>query len=129
MWQRLRLPSLRVAKAPSFQLLRPTALSALGGGFSVRQAELKAEDVVAANGVNRRPIAPALASHLTDHVLASRGYGIGDFLAEVKITPDTFVIWAAEREDGFGVSEVHRIFDLAAAMNPFGIKKLQIHGQ
>ena len=82
---------------------------------------------MATDGINRRPIAPALTGHFTDHGLALGGHSIGDFFAQIKITPDTFVVWAAEGKDGLGVCEIYRVFDLAAAVNAFRIKELQIH--
>jgi hypothetical protein len=84
---------------------------------------------MAADGVNRCPIAPPLAGHLADNAFAPGGHGIGDFLAQIEITTDTFVVRAAEGEDRLGIGEVYGIFDLAAAVDTFRIKKLQIDRQ
>ena len=74
----------------------PRRVPARGGGSSVRQAEFEPENVVAADGVNRRPIAPTLAGHLPDHALAPGGHGLGDFLAQIKISTHTLVVRATE---------------------------------
>lgn len=84
---------------------------------------------MAADGVDCRPIAPTLAGHLANHALPPGTYSIGNFLAQIKIPPHTLVIGATEGKNRLGVRKVYRVLDVAAAVDPFGIEKLQVYSQ
>jgi hypothetical protein len=72
---------------------------------------------------------PALAAHLADRRGLVRDDCIGEFLAQVKIAADTFVVEAIEPEHGLGVLKVDRVFDFAALGDTFGVEVSEIHRQ
>ena len=79
--------------------------------------------------VDRRLASPALTAYFAGRGGAARGNGLGEFLTQIKIATDAFVVGAIEAEDGLGVCEVHHVFDLTTLVDTFGVIIREFHRQ
>ena len=79
--------------------------------------------------VDGRLAEPALAAHLARHTREMSGHGAGELIAQIEIAADALVVLAIEAEQGLGVSQVDRVFDLTALGHAFGVEVCEIHGQ
>ena len=72
------------------------------------------------NGLDALLVAPTLTAHFADQSGAPRGHGFGEWLAQIKIAADAFLVEAIEEEHGFGVIEVDGVFDLSTPGDTIG---------
>ena len=71
--------------------------------------------------VDRGLVLPALAGHLAGDGRALFGNRAGQFLGQIKITPDAFFVGTSEAEHGLGVLEVDHVVELTVRGETFGV--------
>ena len=96
---------------------------------SILQAQLVAQDIVAMLGFDGGLALPTLAAQFTCCGGKMRGNCVGQFLAQVKIAANAFVVGTSERKHRLGVGEIDRVFDFTRLVNPSGGVVREIHLQ
>jgi len=56
---------------------------------------------------------PAFTGDFASNLVAMLGHGFGEFLGQIKIAPDAFVVRTIEAEHRLGVIYVHHVVDLS----------------
>ena len=79
------------------------------------------------NSVDGGLAEPTLAAHLAADSGFTRGHGLGERLAQIKIAADAFVVKTIEAEHGLGVIGVDRVLDLAVPGDTFRAKVCQLY--
>ena len=64
------------------------------------------------NRINPSLVLPTLTGKFTRNDGAMLGNGFGEFLGQVKIAPDAFIVGTGEAEHGLRVIEVYRVFEM-----------------
>lgn len=96
---------------------------------SVGELQLVAQDVVAMDRVDRGLVLPALAGQLAADGGAFLGDRAGEFLGQIKIAPDAFIVGTSETEHRLGVLEVDDVFELTVLGNTFWVVVPHLHDQ
>jgi hypothetical protein len=60
---------------------------------------------------------------------ATSGNGIGEWLGQIKIAPDAFVVGTIEAEHGLGVPDIDGVLDCSALRDAFGVVEGEIDRQ
>jgi hypothetical protein len=96
---------------------------------SVGKLQLVMQDVMAMEHVDLCFVLPALAGQFTGDDSAMFGNRSGEFLGQIKIAPDAFIVGASDPEHGFGVFEVNDVLELTVLGNTFWVVVGQVHDQ
>ena len=102
--------------------------SALEFANSIPEAEFIAQNLVAMRGSDGVFVEPALAAEFAGRGRELCGHSAGDLIAQIEIAADALVVLAIEAEQGLGVSQVDRVFDLTALDDAFGFVVRELHG-
>jgi len=60
---------------------------------------------------------PAFTGDFASNLIAMLGHGFGEFLGQIEIAPDAFVVGTIESEHGLGVMHVHNVLEVSARKN------------
>ena len=96
---------------------------------SVSELQLVAKDIVTMNGVDRGLVLPALTGQLTADGGALFGNRACQFLGQIKIAPDAFIVGTWEAEHGLGVIEVDHVVELTARREAFVVVIPEVYCQ
>ena len=65
------------------------------------------------DGADSGVASPAFTGDFASSLAAMLGDGVGEFLGQIKIAPDAFVIRTIEAKHGLGVIDVHHVVELS----------------
>src|SRR6266404_5691934 len=88
---------------------------------TVPQAEFIAQDMVTPNRVDGVLAQPTLAAHFSGDGGLAICDGVGELIAQIKITTDAFLVEAVEAEYRPCVLEVDRVLELSALGKAVGV--------
>src|SRR5439155_18430610 len=99
------------------------------GRSSIRQAELISQDVLARDLLFYGIMVPAQAAHFASRNFAPGSDRAGEFLAQIKISGDAFVVRATETKQSFGVLEICFVLQVPVSRFAPAVEVLQVRGQ
>ena len=81
------------------------------------------------DGANDGLVSPTPAGDFARYGRAMLGNGIGEFLGQIKIAPDAFVVGTTEAEHGLGVIEIDYVVEPPVLQTILGAVVIKIDGQ
>lgn len=96
---------------------------------SVAETERIAQDIVAMNRIDRGSAPPPLADHFPAHRTAPRTNGLGQLVAQIKITSDALVVQAVKPKHRLRVGQIDLVLNLLALRQTRGVGILQTDRQ